>query len=236
MLVALVLLLMSRVSADIHNQDCATQSSQIEAVRFLFRNFGLSQRLRFQGLNFAEILNLDLYSLESPKASEELVSRCRAQLDKEGSFVLADFIRPLGLTRILEEVLNPTPVESEKKHTVFQLPPDPAFAPTHPRNKLVSARIGFVGRTLLPSNGILNQLYAWEPLRTFLSAVANRTLYRSTDTEGSVYAIVNKKHHITAWHFDQSPFSIVLLLQPSDKVRTIESHPLLIHFVDFEFL
>ena len=146
------------------------------------------------------------------------IERCQRQLQSEGACLLPDFLTPAAVTSLLEEVHHAGITESEKNHTVFQLPPDPAFPASHPRNRMVFARIGFVGRSLLPPSGLLSALYNWEPLRLFLSAVAGTTLHRSTDDEGSVYAIVNGKHHMTTWHFDQSPFSIVLMLQAADMV------------------
>ncbi len=147
-----------------------------------------------------------------------LVERSRHQLVKEGAFLLPNFLKDTAVQQILEEVLSATPIESEKNHTVFQLPVDPSLPLDHPRNKMVFARIGFIGRSLLSSDSLLRKLYDWPPLLTFLSAVAETTLYQSTDSEGSVYAIVNSKAHVTTWHFDQSPFSIVFMLQPSNQV------------------
>ena len=83
----------------------------------------------------------------------------------------------------------------------------------------VSARIGFVNNPMLPADGVLNRVYAWAPLKDFLSEVAGVPLFHSTDLDGRVYGIVNGAHHATSWHFDESPYSIVFMLQRSDIVR-----------------
>jgi hypothetical protein len=75
-----------------------------------------------------------------------------------------------------------------------------------------------VNNPRLPPDGYLNTLYQWDPLKDFLSTVAGEPLYRSRDRDGSVYGIVNTANHITTWHFDESPYSIVFMLQPSAMV------------------
>jgi hypothetical protein len=135
----------------------------------------------------AKIFNFEKYPLGANSSQlQETIARCQQQLQTQGAFVLPDFIQTEALAALLSEVTSVTPTESEKNHTVFQLPPDPAFAADHPRNTMVFARIGFVGRSLLPSTSLLNLMYDWDPLKDFLSAIVGRQLYRSNDNEGSV--------------------------------------------------
>ena len=160
----------------------------------------------------AELLDLDRYPALVAEAPA-----CQANLTAHGICVLPGLARAEGVAALLEHVQSRPVALSDKYHTVTQLPVDPALPAEHPRNRLVHARIGFVGRRALGAHSPLAALYAWPPLLEFVRAATNSTLFLSADVDGSVYATVNRDGYLTAWHIDQHPVSAVLLLQKAEQ-------------------
>lgn len=106
-------------------------------------------------------------------------AECGLNLTAHGVCVLPGLARPEGLATLLANVRSRPTAISDKYHTVTQEPVDPALPADHPRNLLVHARIGFVGRRALGADSPLVSLYEWPPLLDFVRAATNETLHLS---------------------------------------------------------
>lgn len=166
--------------------------------------------------NAGDFIDLKKYPIDIANSSvrDELVKQCSVSLNGRGICFLPNFFNEEALKSITTELGSTPPSISDKFHTAYQSPVDTKqFPPEHPRNQLLHAKIGFINRARV---GTVAQLYEWSPLLKFFSDMIGRELFLSEDTNGSVYATVNSKDFITAWHFDQHPYSCVFLIQPPE--------------------
>ena len=83
----------------------------------------------------------------------DAVARCATALRESGLCAVPGFLTDRGLAMLRGELSAQPPALSDKHHTVFQTPVNASLPEGHARNRLVHARIGFVGRRMLPGGG-----------------------------------------------------------------------------------
>eukprot|EP00911_Craspedida_sp_UC1_P000032 UC1_evm1s27 len=158
----------------------------------------------------AEFANWQLIS------SEEAGDVCGEELRSTGLCAVPGFLTAAGLEALRDELTLTEPALSDKHHTVFQTPHNDSLPADHVRNRKVHARIGFVGRQMLPGDGtnasVLEAVYSHSALRSWVSRAAGEPIFLSSDNDGSVYGTVNNAGYCTAWHFDQHPYSAAVVL------------------------
>ena len=75
----------------------------------------------------------------------------------------------------------------------------------------------------LPGDGMLRQLYEWDPLVDFIAAVLRKEkMYRLADPLGCCSVNVFKPGFSHAYHFDESEFSTTLCLQTAEEGGAFE--------------
>merc|ERR1719362_591011 len=160
-----------------------------------------------------DFVNLHRYPVHTEEGLAQLAQSCARSFRDEQLIVLDDFFKRDAVDRWRADLEARSPFVSVKSHTISQAPMDPALPQDHVSNRTVNARIGFVGRSKLGECHDLVQLYTRGSLLRLAVAISGRRLYSSTDTEGSIYATVNRQGFCTAWHLDQHPVSAVVSLR-----------------------
>ncbi|MGB1012134.1 MAG: HalD/BesD family halogenase, partial [Thiolinea sp.] len=88
--------------------------------------------------------------------------------------------------------------------------------------------VGSVPYDRIDRQSRLNALYEWDALKDFIAYVLGKdTFHRFADPFGacSINVFVDGGEH--GWHFDESEFTVTLMLQPPEKGGTFEYLPLI---------
>lgn len=154
-----------------------------------------------------------------PIHTSEFQSRCKRDLDRDGTLVMRGFMRPEAVASVqLEGVANADKVYAKTQtHNVYLTPPDPQFNADHARNREVESSKGCITDDLLPDKSALRGLYDSEVFKTFLCAVlGEQALHPYADPLSSINLHFAKAGQELGWHFDNSSFAITLMIQAPD--------------------
>jgi hypothetical protein len=103
---------------------------------------------------------------------------------------------------------------------------DPSFDEDHPRRRQLETEVGSIAYDDLPAEGALRRFYTWDPLTRFIGAVlGHESFYRSADPLGAVSVNVFEPGAGHAWHFDESLFSVTLMLQTAERGGGSSTYP-----------
>lgn len=158
------------------------------------------------------IVNLQTYPISDPAFR----AACKAEFDKDGVFVMPDFVLPEAISSIRDEgEANRDKVYGKaEQHTVYLSKPDDAYDADHPRNRLVTSSKGCITDDLMPDTSALRALYDDATFRSFLCDVlGEEALHEYADPLSSINLHFHEKGQELGWHFDNSSFSITLMVQ-----------------------
>lgn len=141
---------------------------------------------------------------------------CKKTLQRDGVLVLKGFLTEAAVATANAEgdANRHHAFYTQSSHNIFLAPEDPAFAPTHPRNRQVASSKGCITTDLIPPQSPLTTLYDSEQFKDFLCSVLDETaLYEYADPLSSINLHYAEQGQELGWHFDNSSFAITLLLQ-----------------------
>ena len=171
-----------------------------------------------QSTNASDIVDLSRYPIADPDSAES--AACAAQYRQEfldtGLSILPDFVKPSAL-RILVGEGNAIAKQAyfcESTHNAYLTDDDFDLPEDDIARRQESTFVGSVAYDLLGDSSSLKRLYLWEPLRRFVGAVLGKNeFYRLADPLGacSINVFVDGGQH--GWHFDESEFSVTLMMQ-----------------------
>ncbi len=178
----------------------------------------------------ASMIDLSQYPISdlSNAESRAFADRCRLEYQQTGLCMLPGFIKPAAL----ESMANETAEFSDKayfcksSHSAYLDDGDPNANQSDVANRQEQTYVGSVAYDLIPQNSQLKQLYQWDPLKDFIGHVLGKTnFYRFADPFGacSVNVFVEGGEH--GWHFDESEYTVTLMLQAPEKGGTFEYVP-----------
>lgn len=181
-------------------------------------------------LAIEEIVNLEDYPLHplSSECARSLVDRCRESMRGTGLCLLPGFIRPGALEQMVAEATTayPRTFFCHNTHNAYLREDDPDLPEDHPARRLLRTDVGSIAFDYLPDSGLLSRLYRWDRLTQFIGAVLERAhSYRSADPLGALSINVFEPGGAHAWHFDESEFTVTLMLQPGDNGGLFEYVP-----------
>lgn len=159
-----------------------------------------------------EIVDLATFPIAEP----EFRAACKAEFDKDGVFVMPGFVLPAAINAIRDEgEENRDKVYGKtEKHTVYLSKPDPIYAGDHARNRLVTSSKGCLTDDRVPQGSALRALYDDPEFRSFLCDVlGEEQLHEYADPLSSINLHFHEKGQELGWHFDNSSFSITLMVQ-----------------------
>jgi hypothetical protein len=167
-------------------------------------------------MELEQIVDLTAY----PIGDAAFRAACRRTFDAEGVLVMPGFTTGAAIEAICAEgqASRDKVHASTKSHTVYLSPPDPAFAPDHPRNRLVVSSKGCITDQEVPADSALRALYNAATFREFLCAVLGEAvLYDYADPLSSINLHYAETGQELGWHFDNSSFAITLMVQPPER-------------------
>ncbi|MCG8360310.1 MAG: 2OG-Fe(II) oxygenase [Kiloniellales bacterium] len=177
-----------------------------------------------------ELVECSRYPIDALESVEtkDLAESCRRALEGEGACVLRNFLRPDAIEAMLGE-LEPLYAEAyycRQDHNAYLDEDDPAYPPSHPRNRAQVSDKGCLADDQIPRRALLRRLYDWEALRGFIAAVLGvPRLYPYADPLGSLNLNIFAPGQQLGWHFDNADFAVTLLLQSAEAGGVYEYVP-----------
>jgi hypothetical protein len=173
----------------------------------------------------AEIVDVDRYPL-----GRELVEECRKALRDDGAVRLDGFVRPEAVERMVADAaaLAGRGYPNDATHNAyFDDEIDESLPDDHPRRILVRSAQKAVAMDLLPEDFAPRAIYESDEITRFVAAVLEKdALYRSADPLDGCNMTVYEAGDELGWHFDQSEFSVTLMIQRSETGGDFQYAPL----------
>lgn len=169
-----------------------------------------------------DILNLDTYPLDRPETPQwqALVTRCRADLARDGMFNLPGFMHPQIASEAAQALTPKFGTESfrhEREHNIYFLKSIPGLPDDHP----ALTRFRTSNDTLCEdqlAETPMARLYGWPEFARFLAATMDKpVLYPMSDPLAGLNTMSYREGQALNWHFDRSEFTTTLLLQAPDQ-------------------
>ncbi|MDH3742779.1 MAG: hypothetical protein OER56_14400 [Hyphomicrobiales bacterium] len=176
------------------------------------------------------MVDLDRYpmaELASPEAAR-FAQQCRKEYIDTGLCMLPSFILPEALEMLAQEAnsLTGDAYFCKSTHNAYLTEEGEELDETDVRRRQEETYVGSVPYDKIPGDAALRALYEWDPLREFIGAVLNKpVLYRFADIMGACSINVFRDGGEHGWHFDESEFTITLMLQPPEHGGTFEYVP-----------
>ena len=171
------------------------------------------------------IVDLDRYPLDAA-----LVERCRASLRAEGAVKLDGFVRPEAVAQMVDHArsLASRGYPNDATHNAyFDDEIDESLPADHPRRMLVRSAQKAVAMDLLPDDFAPRAIYESADVTRFVADVLEKdVLYRSDDRLDGCNLTVYEEGDELGWHFDQSEFSVTLMIQRPETGGDFEYVPL----------
>ena len=195
----------------------------------------------------ARMVDLERCPIDAPDSirGAAFVRACRERYLEDGLCVLPEFLRPEAL-EVLAEEANERLGDAwfcRSTHNVYLTQngtgndaPDALDAPGTPDAPDAAVHdvaerhertfVGSVPHDRIGDDSSLGRLYRWDPLKDFVGAVLGKPrLHRFADPLGacSVNVFVDGGEH--GWHFDESEFTVTLMLQAPESGGAFEYVP-----------
>lgn len=181
-------------------------------------------------ISAADLVNLQRYPIAdlTRTDSKAFAEKCRKSYLETGLCSLPDFITP-DAHRILTEEANSISGQAyfcKSTHNAYLTDDDPDLPAGDVANRQEQTFVGSVPYDQIAEGSCLRQLYGWDPLKDFIGYVLGKSeLYRFADPLGacSINVFVDGGEH--GWHFDESEFTVTLMLQAPESGGSFEYVP-----------
>lgn len=182
------------------------------------------------GLRAEDMVDLSRYPIADLSGPEgvEFARRSRAQFVETGLCMLPGFIRPGALELLSNEAngVSDRAYYCKSSHNPYLQLDDATLPKDHPRRREEHTFVGSVAYDQIPEDTALRTIYGWDPLKDFIAAVMDKpALHRHADPFGacSINVFCDGGEH--GWHFDESEFTVTLMLQPPEEGGAFEYVP-----------
>jgi len=174
--------------------------------------------MTIEAVGYADVVDLDQYPIDRLDSEEgrALVEACRRDLLATGIAQLPGFVRAEAVAQTLAEAQDHADDvwASESTHTVYFTQPDESVAVDHPLRRQVRSAKKALAYDLIPAGSPLKRLYENDDMTNFIAAVLGKDqLYRSADPLDCLEIASFHPGDELGWHFDNSEFSVTLMLQ-----------------------
>ena len=135
---------------------------------------------------------------------------------KEGILIFNSFIGNNGLKALKNEanVLKEYSYKSSSEYNVYISEHDHYFTKDSPRNRIMSTSKKCIPNDLIPKNSILQKIYDSTVVRSFFLDLLNKEeLHPYQDPLSSININYYDKGDALGWHFDNSDYTITLLVK-----------------------
>jgi hypothetical protein len=176
------------------------------------------------------IIDTDWYPLDQPNSDvlQKVIAQARAGLEKDGCARLSGFIRPEGQAALAFETtaLSPLALHSSEEYTPYGSSPDDSFPNDHPRRRAHRTTSGSVTRDLIPTGGLIQQIYGNLHLNAFIAAcLSAEEIYQFADPMRGLIINSMDEGNVLGWHFDANEFIVSLMTRRADKGGMFEYCP-----------
>jgi len=141
-------------------------------------------------------------------------------LRSEGILVFNSFINSRGLSILQKEAsdLKDLSYKSSSEYNVYVSEYDNSFPNDSARNRIMSTSKKCIPNDLIPNNSILQKMYDSDIIRSFFMDLLNKNeLHPYSDPLSSININYYDKGDALGWHFDNSDFTITLLIKNCEK-------------------
>ena len=169
------------------------------------------------------MIHSDLKSIFGTKYNDEFFkngSRHKELLDKNGILIFNSFISDVGLKILKKEAgeLKKDSYKSSSEYNVYISEFDDNFPKNSSRNRIMSTTKKCIPNDLIPKNSILQKIYDSPIIRSFFLDLLNKEeLHPYEDSLSSININYYDKGDALGWHFDNSDFTITLLVKNCSK-------------------
>lgn len=167
-----------------------------------------------------DILDLHRYPLDEPKHLEPLVSRCRAELARDGMYNLEGLVRPEAISRAAAEIEPKAATDSythQRGHNVYFRDRVEGLDDGHP----ALARFQTINHTLCAdqlAGTIVGRIYEYLPLVEFIARTIDvPRLYLMDDPLARANVMEYRPGEALNWHFDRARYTTTLLIQSAER-------------------
>ncbi len=177
-------------------------------------------------IDAAHMVDLARHPIADPDSTGGAAFRraCRSRFLEDGLCMLPGFIRPEALEILAGEAdgIAGDAWFCRNTHDVYLAKHGPGSVAGRQERTFV----GSVPYDRIGEGSLLRRLYLWDPLKDFIAAVLGKArLHRFADPLGacSVNVFVDGGEH--GWHFDESEFTVTLMLQAPESGGAFEYVP-----------
>ena len=180
-----------------------------------------------------DLVDLDRYPIHELEgsAAQALVTESAAALRSEGACRLDGFVRPDAVELMADggrrRSLREGYPNDAAHNCYFDDEIDESLPVDHPRRIQVRSAQKAVAMDLLPEDFGARRIYASDEVLAFVAAALEKdVLHRSADPLDGVNMTVYEQGDELGWHFDQSEFSVTLMIQRSQAGGDFEYAPM----------
>ena len=181
---------------------------------------------------FSTVVDLHRYPVDQldNETGVEFARQCRDQYQKTGLCVLPDFVLPDAQDHLVREAGEyiDDAYFCDSAHDVYLTENHDGTDRNSAINRQEQTFVGSIAYDLIPQDSLLKCLYQWDPLKNFVGYVLGKNpFYRFSDPFGacSVNVFVEGGRH--GWHFDESEYTVTLMLQAPESGGEFEYVPLI---------
>ena len=180
----------------------------------------------------ANLVDLNRYPIVDihSGAGKAFAEKSRQEYVNTGLCMLPGFIKPDSLSQIASEAesMRSDAYFCKSSHNAYLDDTTPSDAEDDATAIQEQTFVGSVPYDKIDRNSQLSQLYQWDPLKDFIGHVLGKQpFYRFADPFGacSINVFVDGGEH--GWHFDESEFTVTLMLQKPTQGGAFEYVPLI---------
>ena len=176
------------------------------------------------------MIDLSQYPVSDLTLAENraFADRCRLEYQQTGLCMLPGFIKPAALDVLAGEAstFSDKAYFCKSTHNAYLDDGDASVDKSDTSNRQEQTFVGSVAYDHIPEGSALKQLYQWDPLKDFIGYVLGKSpFYRFADPFGacSINVFVEGGEH--GWHFDESEYTVTLMLQAPETGGAFEYVP-----------
>ena len=178
-------------------------------------------------VNMVDLARYPIADLNSPEGSA-FARKCRQKYLETGLCMLPNFITPEAHGILTEEAnsISDQAYFCKSTHNAYLTEDDPDLPNDDVAHRQEQTYVGSVAYDQIAEDAYLRQLYCWDPLKDFIGYVLGKSeFYRFADPLGacSINVFVDGGEH--GWHFDESEFTVTLMLQAPESGGAFEYVP-----------
>jgi len=187
-------------------------------------------KLKLVTIPAADIVDLQRYPIADLECTESraFAEQCRLRYLETGLCILPEFITPEA-HKVLTEEANAISNQAyfcKSTHNAYLTEDDPNVSADDVSQRQEQTFVGSVAYDQIAEDTHLRRLYLWDPLMDFIGFVLGKDkFYRFADPLGacSINVFVEGGEH--GWHFDESEFTVTLMLQAPETGGVFEYVP-----------